>query len=53
MADKIALGRIGLMLGAAAMVVLMIGTSVVTDHLAGRLHFDDGLSAVAQPAAMR
>jgi len=33
MADRSALGKIGLMLGSAAMMVMMVGAFVVTDHL--------------------
>ena len=47
MADRSALGRIGLMLGAATMMVMMIGVFVVTDHLTGRLQIDDGLSVTS------
>jgi hypothetical protein len=53
MADQIALGKIGLMLGAAAMVVMLIGALVVTDHLTGRLQIDDGLPVLSLPAAAR
>jgi len=53
MADRTALGRIGLMLGAATMAVMMIGTVVVTDHLTGRLHIDDGLYVASLPATAR
>jgi len=53
MADKTALGRIGLMLGAATMMVMMVGAFVVTDHLTGRLNLDDGLRVVALPSAAR
>jgi hypothetical protein len=53
MADKTALGAIGLMLGAAAMLVMMVGTLVVTDHLTGRLQLNDGFGVVSLPAAAR
>ena len=53
MADKTALGRIGLMLGAATMMVMLVGVFVVTDHLTGRLHLADGLRVVALPSAAR
>ena len=53
MADRSALGRIGLMLGAATMMVMMVGAFVVTDHLTGRLQIDDGLSVVSLPSAAR
>jgi len=52
MADRTALGRIGMMLGAATMMVMTIGTLVVTDHLTGRLQIDDGL-ANRKPAGNR
>ena len=53
MADRSALGRIGLMLGAATMMVMMIGTLVVTNHLTGRMQIDDALSVVGLPSAAR
>ncbi len=53
MADRTALGKIGLMLGAATMMVMMAGAFLVTDHLAGRLHIDNGLSVVSLPSAVR
>lgn len=53
MADRTALGKIGLMLATATMMVMMVGAMVVTDHVTGRLHFDDGLGAVALPATAR
>jgi hypothetical protein len=53
MADRNALGRIGLMLGAATMMVMMVGAFVVTDHLTGRLQIDEGLSAISVPSAGR
>ncbi|MCF8477341.1 MAG: hypothetical protein K9G60_09930 [Pseudolabrys sp.] len=45
MADRNALGMIGLLFGAATLVVMMAGAIVVGDHLTGRLKIDDGLSA--------
>jgi hypothetical protein len=51
MADRTALGRIGLMLGAATMMVMMVGAFVVTDHLTGRMHIDDGSTVVELSAA--
>jgi len=53
MADKSALGRIGLMLGAATMMVMMVGALVVTDHVTGRLQIDDDLRVVSLPSAAR
>ncbi len=53
MADSNALGAIGLMLGAATIFVMMVGTAVVTSHLTGRLHIDDGLRVVSLPLAAR
>jgi hypothetical protein len=51
MADRSALGKIGLLLGAATFFVMMIGTVVVADHLSGRLHIDDGVTTVLPVAA--
>ncbi|MSP31690.1 MAG: hypothetical protein EXR03_02560 [Pseudolabrys sp.] len=53
MADRSALGAIGLMLGAATMMVMMVGAFVVTDHLTGRLQIDDGLRVMSLPSAVR
>ncbi len=53
MADTKSLSTIGLMLGAAAMMVMMVGAFVVFDHLTGRLNIEDGLSVISQPAAAR
>jgi hypothetical protein len=50
MADRTALGRIGLILGAATMAVMMIGSVVVTDYLTGRMQIDDGLFVGSLPA---
>jgi len=43
MADRSALGAIGLMLSTATVLVMMMGTLVVSNHLTGRLQIDDGL----------
>jgi hypothetical protein len=53
MADRSALGVIGLMLGAATIFVMMVGTVVVTDHLTGRLQIEDGLRMVSLPSTER
>lgn len=53
MADRTALGRIGLMLGVATALVLTIGGIVVSDHLMGHARLDDGLRAVASDVAVR
>jgi len=53
MADRSALGAIGLMLSAATVAVMMVGALVVTDHLTGRLNFDDNLRVVTLPSAAR
>jgi uncharacterized membrane protein len=53
MADRNALGLIGLMLGAATFLVVMVGAVVVSDHLSGKLHFDDAIAVVSLPAAAR
>ena len=47
MADRNALGRIGMMLGAATAMVMMIGAVVVGDHLTGQLQIDEGLQMVS------
>jgi hypothetical protein len=47
MADKNALGLIGLMLCTTTALVMMIGAVVVSDHLSARLHLDDNLPAIA------
>jgi translation initiation factor IF-1 len=52
MADTRSLSVIGLMLGAATMMVMLVGTVVVTDHVSGRLNMD-GMSAISQPATAR
>lgn len=53
MADRTALGMIGLMLGAATIFVVMVGGVVVGDHLTGRLQIDDGLRVATLPVAAR
>lgn len=53
MADRGALGKIGLMLGAATAAVMMIGAVVVGDHLTGRMHIDDGRATIVLPATAR
>jgi hypothetical protein len=53
MADTKSLSTIGFLLGAAAMMVMMVGTFVVFDHLTGRLQIDDDLSAISLPSAAR
>ena len=53
MADRSALGRIGLMLGAATMMVMMIGAFVVGDHLTGRMQIEDGMRVVSLSSSMR
>ncbi|HZL32282.1 MAG TPA: hypothetical protein VFC54_14650 [Pseudolabrys sp.] len=53
MADRNALGVIGLLFGAATLFVMMAGGIVVADHLTGKLHIDDGLAVAAQPLNAR
>jgi hypothetical protein len=53
MADRNALGKIGLLLSTATVLVMMVGALVVTDHLTGRLVIDDGLRVVTLPSAAR
>lgn len=50
MADTRSLSFIGLMLGAATLMVMMVGAFVVTGHVTGHAHFDD-LSIISTPAA--
>jgi len=40
-ADRNALGKIGLMFVAATLFVMMMGAVVVAQHLTGRAHFED------------
>jgi hypothetical protein len=49
MADKRALGMIGLMLCTVTLLVMTVGAVVVGDHLTGRLQIDD-VSAIAMVA---
>jgi len=53
MADRTALGMIGLMLGAATMFVMMVGAFVIGNYLTGHSHLEDGLTEIALPAAER
>ncbi len=53
MADRSALGRIGLLLGAATMMVMMIGAFVVGDHLTGRMQIEDGVQFVSLQGSVR
>lgn len=53
MADKTALGTIGLMLCAATFFVMTVGAMVVNDHLSGRLHLDDTVRVVTLPTVTR
>jgi hypothetical protein len=53
MADKSALGAIGLMLSTATVLVMMVGAMVVGDHLTGRLQIDDTMRVVTLPLSAR
>jgi predicted peroxiredoxin len=55
MADRNALGMIGLLFGATTLFVMMMGAVVVADHLSGKLHIEDGPSQLEQvmPAAIQ
>ena len=53
MADRHALGAIGLIFGAATLAVTMIATVVVGDHLTGRLQLDDAVRVVGTTVAAR
>ena len=52
MADRSGLGIIGVMLGTATLLVLLVGSLVVGETLTGRVSIDDGVSATL-PAAAR
>ena len=52
MADRNALGMIGLFFGATTLFVMMMGAVVVAEHLTGKLQFEDGL-AVTMPESAR
>lgn len=43
MADRTALGMIGLMLGMATIMVASVGAWVISDHLSGRLRLEDSM----------
>jgi len=43
MADKRALGMIGLMLCTVTVLVMTVGAVVVGDHLTGQMRIDDGV----------
>jgi len=47
MADRNALGMIGLLLCAATLAVMTIGGVVIGSHLSGGLELDDGLRVAA------
>lgn len=53
MADTRSLSFIGVMLGAATLMVMMVGAFVVTGHVTGHAHFDDLsiISIISTPAA--
>ncbi len=53
MADRSALGAIGLMLAMATIAVMMVGALVVTEHVTGRLQMDDGLRVMGLQSALR
>lgn len=56
MADRNALGMIGLLFGATTLFVMMMGAVVVADHLSGKLNLEDAPSQLEQairPVASR
>jgi hypothetical protein len=53
MADRNALGMIGLLLCAATLLVLAIGGIVVSDHLMGRAQIDDGFRTMVSDVTVR
>jgi len=52
MADRSALGRIGMMLGVATMAVMMVGAVAITGQQTERWQIDDGRT-IDQPANAR
>ncbi|MFA6267245.1 MAG: hypothetical protein WC670_16195 [Pseudolabrys sp.] len=50
-ADRNALGKIGLMFVAATLMVMMTGAVVVADHLTGRVNIEDSAAGFGTPAA--
>lgn len=53
MADRNALGMIGLVFGVATLFVMLAGGIVVADHLTGKWQIEDGLTAAAAPLTPR
>ena len=53
MADRNALGMIGLLFGATTLFVMMMGAVVVADHLSGKLHLEDGQTGISQSLSER
>jgi len=53
MADKNALGAIGLMLCAATVMVMVVGSVVIKGHLDGTAHLEETVQIVALPTVTR
>lgn len=53
MADRSALGMIGLLFGATTLFVMMMGAVVVADHLSGKAHLEEAIVEMAQPGSDR
>lgn len=53
MADRSALGMIGLLFGATTLFVMMMGAVVVADHLSGKLNLEAGLVEAVLPVDAR
>ena len=53
MVDKSGLGIIGLMLGTATLLVMVIGAVMVTDYVSGARQFDDGIASANITSAVR
>ena len=53
MADRSALGMIGLLFGATTLFVMMMGAVVVADHLSGKANLENDDVAISQSATDR
>jgi len=53
MVDKSGLGFIGLVLGTATLLVMVIGAVMLTDYASGARHFDDGIAGANITYAVR
>ena len=53
MADRSALGMIGLLFGVTTLFVMMMGAVVVADHMSGKLQLEEAVVELAQPFTAR